>query len=630
MRSSSTIFSLLFVLFFAHAATAQSHKLSGQVIDDSGEVLIGATILARNAKLRSMTDVNGHFSLILPKSTDTLEIHYTGYESLIQPVDVKDGPFTFRMMVGAVLSEMVVIEKAKPLKNLLRKRKKRRHLATAEDAAMAPPEVMELESVAMAYDGGSAFETNIQAGTLTAGEINDFSKWELWHDIAEEDLAEYQEGWGIKPLDRYAFQLMSTDGLPIVDARVFLQSGKKVIWEARTDNTGKAELWNKVFANKNSAARREQLFIRVAYAAQEYRLSEVLPFDKGLNLLEIPANYEVPEVVDVAFVVDATSSMLDEIRYLKTELKDVIQKVKDSIPDLSLRLSSVFYRDHSDAYLTRHSDFSSDVQKTIRFIKQNNAQGGGDIPEAVDAALNVAVNKLSWSNQARSRMLFLVLDAPPHQQDSVLRSLQQTIQLAASKGIRIIPLACSGIDKSTEYLMRSMALLTNGTYTFLTDDSGIGNPHLEPTTDQYEVEKLNDLFQRLFFQFTYAPKCDEQARELKTIASLQKPSMLWEKKKIVQPTIPSKETPDPTAQWKYYPNPCQGILTIEINQNIDWLYVSDLSGKILQRIKWLGSKKQRLELGQLPSGLYLLTYEQEGRWVSGKLFLQRKGTLARL
>ncbi|MBQ4165009.1 MAG: hypothetical protein IJD85_01645, partial [Oscillospiraceae bacterium] len=68
-------------------------------------------------------------------------------------------------------------------------------------------------------------------------------------------------------------------------------------------------------------------------------------------------------------------------------------------------------------------------------------------------------------------------------------------------GIRIIPVASSGIDKTTEYLLRTMAFRTGGTYTFLTDDSGIGGGHIEPTIGDYEVEKLNDLMVRVIGEY---------------------------------------------------------------------------------------------------------------------------------
>ncbi|MGB1699426.1 MAG: hypothetical protein ACPHRO_05700, partial [Nannocystaceae bacterium] len=58
----------------------------------------------------------------------------------------------------------------------------------------------------------------------------------------------------------------------------------------------------------------------------------------------------------------------------------------------------------------------------------------------------------------------------------------------------------SGVDKSTEFLMRMADVATGGTYIFLTDDSGIGNSHIEPTIGEYQVEPLNELLIRVIKQ----------------------------------------------------------------------------------------------------------------------------------
>ena len=126
---------------------------------------------------------------------------------------------------------------------------------------------------------------------------------------------------------------------------------------------------------------------------------------------------------------------------------------------------------------------------------------GGDFPEAVHSALDVAISQNSWNDTASSRILFLLLDAPPHYTQEVISNLELNLIKAAEKGIKIIPITASGIDKATEYLMRSFAILTNGTYVFITDDSGVGNDHLEPTIGEFEVEKLNDLMVRLVGEY---------------------------------------------------------------------------------------------------------------------------------
>jgi len=68
-------------------------------------------------------------------------------------------------------------------------------------------------------------------------------------------------------------------------------------------------------------------------------------------------------------------------------------------------------------------------------------------------------------------------------------------------GVRIIPIASTGIDKVTEFLLRSLAMSTGGTYVFLTDHSGIGDPHLVPTIGDYEVELLNELLVRVIDEY---------------------------------------------------------------------------------------------------------------------------------
>ena len=109
---------------------------------------------------------------------------------------------------------------------------------------------------------------------------------------------------------------------------------------------------------------------------------------------------------------------------------------------------------------------------------------------------------MRWSEEARTRIAFLILDAPPHDDLSVISSISLQIRKAAEKGIKLIPITASGIDKNTELLMRQMAILTNGTYVFITNDSGIGNDHLEASVGDYEVEFLNDLMVRLIGEYS--------------------------------------------------------------------------------------------------------------------------------
>jgi len=53
-------------------------------------------------------------------------------------------------------------------------------------------------------------------------------------------------------------------------------------------------------------------------------------------------------------------------------------------------------------------------------------------------------------------------------------------------------------------MMRFISIATNGTYVFITNDSGIGNSHLSPTVGKYDVEYLNNLMVRLIKKYSKA------------------------------------------------------------------------------------------------------------------------------
>src|SRR5439155_19363915 len=116
---------------------------------------------------------------------------------------------------------------------------------------------------------------------------------------------------------------------------------------------------------------------------------------------------------DLMFMVDATGSMGDEIEYLKNELFDVLDRAASSSGNINMRYAAVFYRDLGDEYVTKPHDFTKNKSEIVDFVKQQHADGGNDYPEAVDEALQTAAAQ-NWSDNARARIMFLILDAPPH------------------------------------------------------------------------------------------------------------------------------------------------------------------------------------------------------------------------
>jgi hypothetical protein len=153
------------------------------------------------------------------------------------------------------------------------------------------------------------------------------------------------------------------------------------------------------------------------------------------------------------------------------------------------------YKDQGDEYVSRWFDFRDDPEEFRTNLAAQSAGGGGDFPEAPEAAFE-AMNQLGWrSGDATARLAFWVADAPHHAERSA--RMKAAIEGAESQGVHVYPVASSGIDELTELSMRSAAQLTGGRYLFLTDDSGVGGAHKEPSIPCYFVTKLDAAILRM-------------------------------------------------------------------------------------------------------------------------------------
>jgi len=123
-----------------------------------------------------------------------------------------------------------------------------------------------------------------------------------------------------------------------------------------------------------------------------------------------------PTRMDVAFVVDTTGSMKDDIRAVKDSLSEIVNHITGRTKDLEIRFGVVSYRDHppqDKSYVTKVFDFADDVKRVKKIIADLRPSEGGDTPEAVADGLYDARTKLSWEKDSYKVML-LVGDAPPH------------------------------------------------------------------------------------------------------------------------------------------------------------------------------------------------------------------------
>src|SRR5450755_2750150 len=176
--------------------------------------------------------------------------------------------------------------------------------------------------------------------------------------------------------------------------------------------------------------------------------------------------------VEVAFVLDTTGSMGGLIDGAKRKIWSIATAIVDSNPDADIRMGLVAYRDIGDDYVTRTFDLTTDIQDLYANLLELKARGGGDWPESVNEALDVAVNKLRWTPTGDTRrIVFLVGDAPPHMDYAQDTKYPLTLAVATQKDI-IVNAVLAGDARDTERVWRDIARNGNGRFIPIPQDGG--------------------------------------------------------------------------------------------------------------------------------------------------------------
>lgn len=335
-----------------------------------------------------------------------------------------------------------------------------------------------------------------QSGLLTAGDYDDVLNPDLYKAYLDKTL-QIDDGIGRKDLpyvdaaDRIAVRITDRLGKPVPFAEVTLSDPEgESMFSLTTGATGLVYVYPNFDALESGTRVRASLpdaeTLTQVISANDVESGGELAFVMGRDAPKV-------QKLDILLTIDATGSMSDEMRYLQTEMTSIMSRIERNNPGLDIHAGLVVYRDKGDDYVVREYDFTGDLEAFKTSIDAQAAEGGGDFPEAMHAALDAGLG-LNWRDDA-IKVNLLVADAPPH--DRQISATWDAAMTARFEGIHMVPLAASGVDPTAEFLMRAMGQITGGRYLFLTDDSGVGNPHAEPTVDCYVVTPLNGLVQRV-------------------------------------------------------------------------------------------------------------------------------------
>ena len=326
---------------------------------------------------------------------------------------------------------------------------------------------------------------------LTAAEWNDNANWAFFTNLITADKIHFP-AFGVDPRNRIAVTLTDAagSGLANEDVSLCAEDGS-VLWHAKTDADGIAYLF---FTDGETPdhvrAAGTQASVNVEAPDQSGQGNGTRTRADALTVVG-ERTAQPLSALQVMFIVDTTGSMADELCYLQMDFSKIAEDVGNS----GVTYSACFYRDEGDEYVTRVNPFTSDIGEVQRLINAEQAEGGGDTPEAVAEILTETLSPEAGWESGAVKLAFLIFDAPPHEGKEA--ELNAAIKTAAEQGIHLIPVVASNADRETELFGRAVAVCTNGTYVFLTDDSGVGGSHLEPIVGSYEVELLHDLIVRI-------------------------------------------------------------------------------------------------------------------------------------
>lgn len=180
-------------------------------------------------------------------------------------------------------------------------------------------------------------------------------------------------------------------------------------------------------------------------------------------------------VIELMFVLDTTGSMGGMLEGAKTKIWGIVNDVlqRQGNAGATIRVGLVAYRDRGDAYVTRITPLSTNLDAVYSQLMSFRPEGGGDTPEDVRSAMADAVRAGGWSRPGprTSQVLFLVGDAPPQSYRNVASTVV-TATAARQRGIIVNAIQC-GDDPDTTQAWHDVAQHGGGEYFAIAQDGGV-------------------------------------------------------------------------------------------------------------------------------------------------------------
>jgi Mg-chelatase subunit ChlD len=221
------------------------------------------------------------------------------------------------------------------------------------------------------------------------------------------------------------------------------------------------------------------------------------------------------KTLEMVFVLDTTGSMGGLIDGAKQRIWGIINEVMQSPSHPSVRVGLVAYRDHGDQYVTQILPVTNDLDKVYTTLMDYSADGGGDGPEDVRRGLSDGVMKAGWSKPSAdtAQVVFLVGDAPPHDDYAQEPDTLTTTAAAVKAGMTVNTIQC-GADDSTRSVWQTIARRGEGRFFSIAQDGGV-----QTVATPYDA-RLSELGTKLGATYlAYGGGAGEAGRDFRSEAS---------------------------------------------------------------------------------------------------------------
>ncbi len=216
--------------------------------------------------------------------------------------------------------------------------------------------------------------------------------------------------------------------------------------------------------------------------------------------------------IEVCFVLDTTGSMSGLIEGAKQKIWAIANQMIATKPAPELKFSLIGYRDRGDEYVVRSYPLTDDIDSIYAKLQQFRADGGGDWPESVNAALEEAVRRSGWSADPKTlRIIYLVGDAPPHMDYPDDTKYPVLCEEALKKGIVINAVQCGGAA-DTRKVWQEIARLGEGEYLAISQEGGMKQI---PTPFDDKLGELNREIGRTLVPYGSSTKREETEQKQK-------------------------------------------------------------------------------------------------------------------